>query len=128
MLADLISHTLICPMGKTKIDNFHVFDIHWLYRTSRYAIIKVDDTDCNDITKCYFIVIIIWWTSAIEVIKNSLSEMKGMKEKESIMGVTDRKSPSLRITVWHHSASFVIPDSYLGRIFPSTPNTHDRFL
>ena len=30
--ANLISHTLIRPVGKTKIKNFHVFDIHWLYR------------------------------------------------------------------------------------------------
>ena len=33
VLAYLTSHTLIRPMGKIKIENFHVFDIHWLYRT-----------------------------------------------------------------------------------------------
>ena len=45
-----ISHTLIRPVGKIKIANFHVFDIHWLYRTSKYVI-----------------VITLWRTSAIEV-------------------------------------------------------------
>ena len=49
MLANLISHTLIRPVGKIKIENFHVFDIHWLYRTSRYATVKVDVTERNDV-------------------------------------------------------------------------------
>ena len=30
---------------KKKIENFHIFGIHWLYRTSRYAILKVDVTE-----------------------------------------------------------------------------------
>ena len=30
--------------------------------------------------------------------------MKGMQEKESIMGVRGQKNPSLGITVWHHLA------------------------
>ena len=38
--------------------------------------------------------------------------MKDVQEKESIMGVRGRlKNPSLAITVWHHSASLVMPDS-----------------
>ena len=38
--------------------------------------------------------------------------MKGVQEKVSIMGVRGRyKTPSLAITVWHHSASLVMPDS-----------------
>ena len=37
--------------GKDKIENFHVFDIHWLYRPPRYAIVKVDATKRNDVTK-----------------------------------------------------------------------------
>ena len=38
--------------------------------------------------------------------------MKGAQEKESVMGVRGRlKNPSLDITVWHHSASLVMPDS-----------------
>ena len=38
--------------------------------------------------------------------------MKGMQEKESIMGVRERqKNPSLAITVWHHSASLMMPES-----------------
>ena len=60
-----MSHILIRPVGKIKIENLHVFDIHWLYRTSRYAIVKVDVTERNDVTKCHFIVITIWRTSAI---------------------------------------------------------------
>ena len=44
--------------------------------------------------------------------KNQHSEMKGVQEKESIMGVRGReKNLSLAITVWHHSASLVMPDS-----------------
>ena len=36
-----------------------------------------------------------------------------MQDKESIMAVRcELKIPSLRITVWHHSASLVIPKSY----------------
>ena len=39
--------------------------------------------------------------------------MKGMQEKESIMGVRGReKNPSLGITVWHHEANLVMPDCY----------------
>ena len=38
--------------------------------------------------------------------------MKGMQVKECIIGVRGRKKyPSLGITVWHNSASLVIPDS-----------------
>ena len=40
------------------------------------------------------------------------SEMKGVQEKESIMGVRGRqKNPSLAITVWHHPARLVMPNS-----------------
>ena len=53
--------------------------------------------------------------SAIEVtalLKNLGSELKGDQEKESVMGVRGKqKNPSLVITVWHHSASLVMPDS-----------------
>ena len=49
----------------------------------------------NDVTKRHGIVITIWRTSAIgraALSKKALSEMKGMQEKESIMGVrVDRK-------------------------------------
>ena len=46
------------------------------------------------------------------IIKNLRSEMKGVQEKESIKGVRARqKNPSLMITVWHHLASLVLPDS-----------------
>ena len=39
---DLISHTLIRPVEKIKIENFQVFGIQWLYMTTRYDIVKVD--------------------------------------------------------------------------------------
>ena len=54
--------------GKIKIENFHVFDMHWLYMTPRYVIFKADVTEHNDVNKHYGIVITIWRTSAIEVI------------------------------------------------------------
>ena len=47
-------------MGKIKIGNFHVVDIHLLYRTTRYTIVKVS------VTKRHGIVITMWRTSAIE--------------------------------------------------------------
>ena len=38
--------------------------------------------------------------------------MKGVQEKESVMGVRGtQKNLSLAITVWHHSASLMMPDS-----------------
>ena len=44
--------------------------------------------------------------------KNLRSEMKRVQEKESIMGVRGRqKTLSIVITVWHHLASLVMPDS-----------------
>ena len=54
-------------MKKIKIENFYLLDIHWLYRTSRYAIVKVVATECNDVTTRHRIFITIWPTSAIEV-------------------------------------------------------------
>ena len=51
VLAYLISHALIHLLGKVKIENFHMFYIPWLYRTSRYTIIKVDVIESNDITE-----------------------------------------------------------------------------
>ena len=71
MLANFISHTLIHPVGKIKIENFLVFDMHWLYRTPQYAIVKVDVTERNDVTKRNGIVTKrngISRTSTIEVI------------------------------------------------------------
>ena len=55
--------------------------------------------------------------------------MKGVQDKESIMGVRGRsKNPSLGITVWHHSAILVMPDSDSRTIFIPTPPNRDRFL
>ena len=67
MLPNLISNTLIRPVGKIKIEHFHVFDIHWFYRTSRYATVKVDVTERNDVAKRHGIVITIWRAPAMEV-------------------------------------------------------------
>ena len=50
-----------------------MFDIHWLYRTSQYTIVKAD------VTKRHGIVIIIWQTSAIEV--TALSKIHFQKWK-----------------------------------------------
>ena len=47
--------------GKDKNRAFYVFDIRWLYRTSRYDIVRVD------VTKRHGIDITIWRMSAIEV-------------------------------------------------------------
>ena len=95
MLANLISHNLIRPMGKIKIETFRVFDIHWLYRTPRYAIVKVDVTQLYDVTKCHGIIVTIWRTSAIEV--TALSKIHFQKwqicKKKNLPWVwrTDRK-------------------------------------
>ena len=58
---------LFRPMGKIKNETFHVFDIHWLYRMLRYAIVNVDVNGRNDLTKRHGIVITTWRTPAIEV-------------------------------------------------------------
>ena len=84
--------------GKKKIENFHVFDIHWLYRTSRYAIVKVDVTEHYDVSKSHSIDITIW--RSVCIIKHPLPEIKGWQEKEPIIDVRDRqKNQSLGITV-----------------------------
>ena len=65
-----------------------MIDIHWLY-----AIVKVGVTERNDDTQRHSIVITIRRTFATEVTalsKKPLSEMKGMQEKESIMGVREK--------------------------------------
>ena len=58
-----------------------------------YTIVKVYITECNDVIKCHSYVITIWQMSAIKAtasLKNLRSEMKGLQEKESIMGVRGR--------------------------------------
>ena len=94
------------------------------------TIVKVDFTEYNDITKHHNIAIItIWRTSAIKVTALSKTHFQKWKvcKKISIMGVRDRqKNRSLRITVCHHSASLVMPDSNVWDIFfylPLTPMT-----
>ena len=56
--------------------------------------------------------------------------MKGVQEKESIIDVRVRqKNPSLAITVWHHSANPVMPESDPpDGIFLSIPHTNNRSL
>ena len=67
MLANLISHILIHPTGKIKIENFHVFDIHWLYRMSWYVIRTADVNERNDIIKPHGVDNTLWQTSASDV-------------------------------------------------------------
>ena len=58
-----------------------------------YAIVMVYIIERNDVIKHHSNVITIWRTSAIKVaalLKNLLSEMKGVQEKESITGVRGR--------------------------------------
>ena len=57
------------------------------------VIVKGYVNERNDAIKRHGNVITIWWTSAIEVtalLKNLRSEMKGVQEKKSIMGVRGR--------------------------------------
>ena len=90
-----------------------------------YPIVKVYVTQLNDIIKCYSNVSAIWRTSATEVtalLKYLHLEIQGVQEKESIMGVRVRqKNSSLVITVWHHSASLMTPDSDRFFYLPPTP-------
>ena len=156
MLATLIPHTLIHPEGKIKSKNFHMFDIHWLYRSGRHGtpslrLMSLNVTTslnvaalssqyggclCNrsDCIFFFFFFFLFDWvlrsfqeyftyiepivhrrwakTGEPTIIKKLLSEMKGLQEKESILGVRGRqKNPSLAITVWHHSAILIMPDS-----------------
>ena len=131
VLADLISHTFIRPVGKTKIENFHMFDIHLLYRTSRYAIVKVDVTERYDVTKRHSIVITIRRRSAIEATafsKTYFQKLKVCKKKNlSWVWRTDRnirpsesQSDITRQPSWFQKVT-------LGTGFLSTPYTHERF-
>ena len=60
-----------------------------------YTIIKVYVTERYDVIKRHNNVITIWRTSAVEltaVLKNQCLEMRGVQEKESIIGLrVDRK-------------------------------------
>ena len=58
-----------------------------------YAIVKIYVTERYDVIKRHSNVITIWRTLAVEVTalsKNRHSEMKGVQEKVSIMGVRGR--------------------------------------
>ena len=58
-----------------------------------YVIVKVNVTERNEIIKRHGNVIRIWRTSAIKVtalLKYLRSGMKGVQEKESVMGVRGR--------------------------------------
>ena len=79
MLAYFISHTLFVPWERWKIEYFHVFDIHRLYWTSRYALVKVDVTERNDVTKRHGSVLTIWRTSVVE--RTALSKTHFQKWK-----------------------------------------------
>ena len=61
---------------------------------SKDAFVKVYVTECNDVINRHSNVITIWRKSAIEVtalFKKTLhSEIKGVQEKESVMGVRGR--------------------------------------
>ena len=59
----------------------------------KYTIIKVYTTECDDVIKCHSSVIAIWCMLTIELtalLKHLHSEMKGVQEEESIMGVRGR--------------------------------------
>ena len=58
-----------------------------------FVIVKVYVTERNNVIKRHNDVIAIWRTTAIEVtalLKSLLSEMKGIQDKEFIMGVRSR--------------------------------------
>ena len=71
-------------MGKIKIENFEVFDIHWLCRTSRYAIVKVDVTERHGIFTT------IWRTSAVEVTALSKIETNDRLKCSGMRGKNER--------------------------------------
>ena len=63
------------------------------------------------------------------IIKTPFSEMKGMQEKESIMGVRDReKNQSSESQSDITEQASWCPTVPLRRTFLSTPHTHGRFL
>ena len=67
--------------GKDKIEHFHMFEKHRLWKTSQYALVKVN------VTKRHGIVITIWRTSAIEM--TALSKTHFQKWK-----ICKKKNPS----------------------------------
>ena len=87
-----------------------------------HGIVKVYVTVRNDVIKRQSNVIIIWRTSTTEVtalLKHLRSEMKGVQEKESIIGVRGRQK---KYVPRDHSLAYARQSS-LGRNFLSTPNT-----
>ena len=93
------SKSYLTHMGKVKIENFSLFDTDWFCGTLWYAIVKVEVTGSNDITKCHGIVITIWQKSAMEV--SALSKTHFLKwkvcKKKNLSWVwgTDRNTHSL---------------------------------
>ena len=123
--ANLISHTLIRPVGKTKIKNFHVFDIHWLYRMPFLRL-----TSLNLMTSLSVMVKSSQYGRCLQskwlhyqkpTFRNEVCKKKNL----SWVWGTDRKICPSGSQSDIISASLVMPDSNL---FLSTPHTHDRFL
>ena len=94
VLANLISHTFMRPVGKIKIQNVYLFDIHWFIGRRGTPWLRL--TSLNIMTSLNVMVFITIWRKSA----TPLSEMKGMQEKESswVLG-TDRKIRPSGITV-----------------------------
>ena len=82
VLANLISHTLICPSGKIKIKSFMCL----IYT----GCIGCHSTPLLRLTSLNIMISLYVCNQSHGIIKIPLSEMKGMKEKESTIGVRDR--------------------------------------
>ena len=108
-----------------------MFDMHWWLRTSR-TIVKVYVTERNDVIKRHSNIITIWRTSAIEVTACFIKKYTFRNERCATKRIYHRcwgwwQNPSLAITVWHHSASLVMPDSDPRDGFLSIPHTNNRW-
>ena len=125
--AYLISYNLIRPVGKIKIEKqtktnkqtkktkkTKVTRLIHIGCIGRYGAPSFRLTSLNVMTSLNVTVLSSQCGERLQskCLHYPLSEMKGVQEKESIMGMRDKqKYPSLGITVWHHSASPVLPDS-----------------
>ena len=86
--------------GKDKSQEFPYVKCSLVVQDVTYAIVKVDVSERNDVTKPHSNVITIWRASAIEMnalLKISRSEMKRVQENDSVMCVRGRqKNPFFR--------------------------------
>ena len=123
----------IHSVGKIKIENFHVFDIHWLYRMSRYVIVIVHVTERIDVTKrddisSYGRRLQSTWLHYQSPLSNFRTERCARKRIYHGCKGQIEKSVSRDHSLTSLGKPRDARQLPSRRTFISTPHTHDRFL